>query len=74
MNKMKMAAKMHDIMWKREGFQQNYLISYTLDTNYNGVTGLFPLFYGSSICELAKWLVGPILLLLPHLEIQDGRK
>ena len=74
MNKMKMAAKMNEIMWKSKGFHPNYVISYTLETNYIWVYWDFPQFYGSSICKLANLPGGPILLLLPQLEIQDGHQ
>ena len=74
MNKMKMAAIMHEIMWKSKGFHKKYVISYTLETNYIWIYWAFFPFYRSSIRELANLPGGPILLLLPHLEIQDGRQ
>ena len=69
-----MAAKMLEIMGKSKGFHQKYFISYTLETNYIWVYWDFSSFYGSSIYELANYPWGPILLLLPQLEIQDGRQ
>ena len=54
MNEMKMAATMHEIMSKSKGFHQNYVISYTLETNYIWIYWDFFPFYRSSIRELAN--------------------
>ena len=71
--KKKMAAKMHKIMDKSKGFDQNNFILYFLETKSFGYNVLFS-FYGSSICLVSNQPLGPSSFLLPHLEIQDGHQ